>query len=604
MDAGLDRRFSSVGADRRSASGDRGGESAVRRRARQRAPSERHGGRSGGDQQAAGDAAGVRAGDPGRFQRRRGGGRGGGGRRRSVRQRLRRGRRAAARRPLGGEGDHLEPFESRVAAHGRVVRYHDREAGAGRQLRDQGGRPDHGAGRCARVRAARREDDRRRAMNRRAGLLLVAALLAGHDVAAQADSGAARPSVLVRAGRLIAVRTGTVLTNQAILIEGDRIKEVGPADAVAGHAPRDARVIDLRNATVLPGLIDCHTHITSDPGDYYKQLFRMSPIDEAVRAHLYAKRTLDAGFTTVRNVGAGEFIDVALRNAINEGAILGPRMLVSTMPLSATGGHGDVNGMSPYLRFDGFSGIANGVDQIREKIRFEVKYGADLIKVLASAGVLSEEESVGAPQYSQEELNAIVEEAAMWGRKVAAHAHGAEAIKRAVRAGVASVEHGSLIDDEGIRLMKERGTYLVADIYNDDYILAEYTRLGYPQKIIDKERQVGRLQRENFKKAVQAGVRMACGSDAGVYPHGWNAKQFAHMVRWGTTPLQAIQAATVNAADLLGWRDLVGALEPGKFADVIGVMGDPLQDVTVLEHVGLVMKGGQIVKASLTGGAK
>ncbi len=441
-------------------------------------------------------------------------------------------------------------------------------------------------------------------MIRRACVILVAGLLAGRDLAAQADSGAARPSVLVRAGRLIAVRAGSVLQNQAILIEGDRIKEVGPADAVAGHAPRDARVIDLRNATVLPGLIDCHTHITSDPGDYYKQLFRMSPIDEAVRAHLYAKRTLDAGFTTVRNVGAGEFIDVALRNAINEGAIPGPRMLVSTMPLSATGGHGDVNGMSPYLRFDGFSGIANGVDQIREKIRFEVKYGADLIKVLASAGVLSEEESVGAPQYTQEELNAVVEEAAMWGRKVAAHAHGAEAIKRAVRAGVASVEHGSLIDDEGIRLMKERGTYLVADIYNDDYIIAEYTRLGFPQKIIEKERLVGRQQRENFKKAVQAGVKIAFGTDAGVYPHGWNAKQFAHMVRWGTTPLQAIQAATVNAADLLGWADRVGALEPGKFADVIAVMGDPLQDVTVLEHVGFVMKGGQVVKDSLTGGAR
>jgi len=233
-----------------------------------------------------------------------------------------------------------------------------------------------------------------------------------------------------------------------------------------------------------------------------------------------------------------------------------------------------------------------------------VKYGADLIKVLASAGVLSEEESVGAPQYTQEELNAVVEEAAMWGRKVAAHAHGAEAIKRAVRAGVASVEHGSLIDDEGIRLMKERGTYLVADIYNDDYIIAEYTRLGFPQKIIEKERLVGRQQRENFKKAVQAGVKIAYGTDAGVYPHGWNAKQFAHMVRWGTTPLQAIQAATVNAADLIGWRDLVGALEPGKFADVIAVVGDPLQDVTVLEHVGFVMKGGQIVKDSLTGGAK
>src|SRR5256714_10897942 len=226
-------------------------------------------------------------------------------------------------------------------------------------------------------------------------------------------------------------------------------------------------------------------------------------------------------------------------------------MLVSTMPLSATGGHGDVNGMSTYLRFDGFSGIANGVDQIREKIRFEVKYGADLIKVLASAGVLSEEESVGAPQYSQEELNAIVEEAAMWGRKVAAHAHGAEAIKRAVRAGVASVEHGSLIDDEGIRLMKEHGTYLVADIYNDDYIIAEYTRLGFPQKIIEKERLVGRQQRENFKKAVQAGGESAPRPGAGVYPPRWNAQQFAHKVRWGAPPLHPTLAAALNAAGTL-----------------------------------------------------
>src|SRR5881296_2081679 len=415
---------------------------------------------------------------------------------------------------------------------------------------------------------------------------------------------ATRPQVLIKAGRLIDPKAGTVLANQAILVEGDRIKEVGPASAVAGHAPAGARVIDLSGATVLPGLIDCHTHVTSDPGDYYQQLFRQSPIDQAVVAHVFAKRTLEAGFTTIRNVGADEFVDVALRNAIDRGDVAGPRMQVSTMPLSATGGHGDVNGFSPYLRFEQASGIANGVDEIRSKIRWEIKYGADLIKVLASAGVLSEEESVGAPQYTQEELNAVVQEAAMWGKKVAAHAHGAEAIKRAVRAGVASVEHGSLIDDEGIRLMKEHGTYLVADIYNDDYIIAEYTRLGFPQKIIEKERLVGRQQRENFKKAVQAGVKIAYGTDAGVYPHGWNAKQFAHMVRWGTTPLQAIQAATVNAADLLGWRDLVGALEPGKFADVIGVMGDPLQDVTVLEHVGFVMKGGQVVKDSLTGGAK
>ncbi|HYT72675.1 MAG TPA: amidohydrolase family protein [Gemmatimonadales bacterium] len=413
----------------------------------------------------------------------------------------------------------------------------------------------------------------------------------------------ASPVVLIKAGRLIDARAGNAVLNQAILVEGERIKEVGPAQAVAGHAPAGARVIDLGDATVLPGLIDCHTHITADPGDYYEQLFRRSPIDQAVMAHIYARRTLEAGFTTVRNVGADELVDVALRNAINRGEVVGPRMLVSTMALSATGGHGDVNGFSPYLRFEQSSGIANGVDEIRRKIRWEIKYGADLIKVLASAGVLSEEESVGAPQYSQEELNAVVEEAAMWGKKVAAHAHGAEAIKRAVRAGVASVEHGSLVDDEGIRLMKERGTYLVADIYNDDYIIAEYTRLGYPPKIIDKERLVGRLQRENFRKAVQAGVKVAYGTDAGVYPHGWNAKQFAHMVKWGLTPTQAIQAATVNAADLLGWADRVGALEPGKLADIVAVSGDPLKDVTLLERVGFVMKGGQVVKDSLTAGA-
>jgi len=436
-----------------------------------------------------------------------------------------------------------------------------------------------------------------------AAAVLVALAVRGTCLTAQEPPPAAPAVVVLKAGRVVDTRGGTVLVDQAILVEGERIKEVGSAAAVARRAPPGAKVIDLGNATVLPGLIDCHTHITSDPGDYYEQLFRRSPIDEAVTAHLFARRTLEAGFTTVRNVGASEFVDVALRNAIDAGLVEGPRMQASTMSLSATGGHGDVTGFSPYVRFEGFSGIANGVDEIRAKIRFEIKYGADLIKVLAGAGVLSEEESVGAPQYTQEELNAVVQEAAMWGKKVAAHAHGAEAIKRAVRAGVASVEHGSLIDDEGIRLMKERGTYLVADIYNDDYILAEYTRLGFPRKIIDKERLVGRTQREGFQRAVRAGVKIAYGTDAGVYPHGWNAKQFAHMVRWGMTPIQTIQAATVNAADLLGWADRVGAIEPGKYADIIAVAGDPLQDVTVLERVGFVMKGGHVAKNSLTPGA-
>lgn len=354
--------------------------------------------------------------------------------------------------------------------------------------------------------------------------------------------------------------------------------------------------MDPSRRTPLPGLIDCHTHLTSQPGNYYDDLFRKSPIDVAVTAHVSARRTLEAGFTTVRDVGAGEFIDVALRNAINRGEVAGPRMQVATLTVGATGGHGDRSGFSPYLKFGQFSGLADGAGEIRKLIRFEVKYGADLIKVIATAGVLSEEESVGAPQFTQEELNAAVEEAAMWGRRVAAHAHGAEGIKRAVRAGVASIEHGSLIDDEGIRMMKEKGTYLVADIYNDDYILAEYARLGYPEKIIEKERLVGRTQRESFQRAVKAGVKMAYGTDAGVYPHGGNGKQFALMVKWGLQPMQAIQAATLHAADLLGWSDKVGAVAPGLYADLIAVEADPLKDVTELERVKFVMKGGVAYK--------
>ncbi|MGH9752359.1 MAG: amidohydrolase family protein [Blastocatellia bacterium] len=400
--------------------------------------------------------------------------------------------------------------------------------------------------------------------------------------------------VAIKAGRLIDTKTGAITNNAFILIEGDKITAVGPDVAI----PTGTEVIDLKDKTVLPGLIDCHTHITSQPGNYYEDIFRKSPIDVAVTAHVYARRTLEAGFTTVRDVGAGEFVDVALRNAINRGDIVGPRMQVATLSVGATGGHGDTNGFSPYLKFGGFSGLADGVDEIRKLIRFEIKYGADLIKIMATAGVLSEEESVGAPQFSQEEMNAAVEEAKMWGKRVAAHAHGAEGIKRAVRAGVNSIEHGSFIDDEGIKLMKERGTYLVADVYNDDYILAEFGKLGYPEKIIEKERMVGRTQRENFQKAAKAGVKIAYGTDAGVYPHGWNGKQFAHMVKWGLAPMQAIQAATINAADLLGWNDKVGVIAPGAFADIIAVDGDPLKDVTEFERVKFVMKGGVVYKAA------
>ena len=424
--------------------------------------------------------------------------------------------------------------------------------------------------------------------------LLVVALAAPVHAQTIPPAATAPTRIAIRAGRLIDGLGGAPVSDAVILIENERITGVGRGIAI----PNGARVIDLSRSTVLPGFIDAHTHVTSQPENYREDLFRKSPIDVAVSAHVYARRTLDAGFTTIRDVGAGEFIDVALRNAINAGTVPGPRMQVATLTVGSTGGHGDITGFSPYLKFGQFSGIADGEAEIRKLVRFEVKNGADLIKLLASAGVLSEEESVGAPQFTQEEMNAVVDEARMWGRKVAAHAHGAEAIKRALRAGVASVEHASLIDDEGIRLAKEKGAYLVMDIYNDDYIMAEYKRLGYPQKILDKEASVGRLQRESFRRAVQAGVKMAFGTDAGVYPHGWNGRQFAKMVEWGMTPMQAIQSATTSAADLLGWSDRVGSIQAGRYADLVAVDGDPLRDITELERVKFVMKGGVVYKGS------
>jgi len=426
-------------------------------------------------------------------------------------------------------------------------------------------------------------------------LTIIASLLCSSTLvcAGQQPAKSELPRLIaIRAGHLIDGRNDASIQNAVILIEGERIKAAGPNLAV----PAGAQVIDLSKSTVLPGLIDCHTHITFEIGNYYEDLFRKSPIDLAVSVHLQARRTLEAGFTTIRDVGAPEFIDVALRKAIDSGRVVGPRMQVATLAIGATGGHADMVGFSPYLKFGQFSGIADGIDEIRKLVRFEVKNGADLIKMIATAGVLSEEESVGAPQFSFEEMKAMVEEAAMWGKKVAAHAHGTEGIKMATRAGVASIEHGSLIDDEGIRLMKERGTYLVGDVYNHEYIMAEFKRLGYPESILKKEAEIGELQRANFGRAVKAGVKMAFGTDAAIFPHGWNARQFAFMVKCGMTPLQAIRAATVNAADLLGWSDRVGAVAPGLYADLIAVSADPLQDITELERVKFVMKGGVVYR--------
>ncbi len=427
----------------------------------------------------------------------------------------------------------------------------------------------------------------RRTLARTSLCLLSVASLA--TASAWAQQPAAPERFAVRAAYMVDVVAGKRVDNAVLLIEGDRIVQVGSGLAI----PAGMRTIDLGTATLLPGLIDVHDHLTSQRGEYYSDLFRRSPIDAAVRAPTYARTTLSAGFTSVRNVGAAEYIDVALRDAINDGSIAGPRMQVATLGITTTGGHGDLSGFSAYLKIDKFSGVADGVDEIRKRVRENIKRGADVIKVASGAGVLSEEESAGAPQFSLEELQTLVAEANRWGRKVAAHAHGAEAIKQAVEAGVASVEHGGLVDAETIRMMVAKGTFLVPDILTDIFILEHGPELGLPRQIIEKERALRGHQDVNWTRAFKAGVKFAFGTDAGVFPHGQNAKQFALLVKHiGMSPADAIRMATVNAAELMGWSDKVGRVKPGYYADLIAVDGDPLTDVSELERVRWVMKGG------------
>jgi imidazolonepropionase-like amidohydrolase len=353
-------------------------------------------------------------------------------------------------------------------------------------------------------------------------------------------------------------------------------------------------VVDLPNATVLPGLIDAHTHLTFTTNFGYSQLGISVP-REALYGARSARVTLDAGFTTVRNVGAHGFTDVALRDAINAGDVPGPRMLVSGPPLSITGGHGD-NNLLPFEYRASEDGVADGVEGVRHIVRQNIKYGADLIKFMASGGVLSKGDNPQASQYTQEEMKAIVDEAHRLGRKVAAHAHGAQAILWASEAGVDSIEHGSYIDDAGIAAMKKNGTYLVPTLYLMDWFFENAGKIGTPPEMIAKGHAVMPAARKNIARAFAAGVKVGFGTDACVYPHGLNAHEFAVMVKLGMTPLQAIQAATINDADLLGWSDKVGTIEPGKWADIVAVDGDPLADVTTLERVKFVMKGGEVVK--------
>jgi len=398
----------------------------------------------------------------------------------------------------------------------------------------------------------------------------------------------------VRCGKLLDVRSGRILSDQVISFDANGlITAVGSAGSRAPES--DSTIINLSSATCLPGLIDAHTHLTSNPTDAGFARLGISVPREAITGAKNARLTLRAGFTTVRNVGARGFADVALRDGIDEGDIEGPRMRVSGPPLGITGGHCD-NNLLPSEYHYRSEGVADGPWAARAKVREAVKYGADVIKVCASGGVLSKGDQPGTPQYTLEELQAIADEAHKLGRKVAAHAHGTQSIKDAIRAGIDSIEHSSLIDDEGIALAKQHGTYLVFDIYNDDFILQEGAKAGMLPESIEKEKKIGRLQRENFRHAWQSGAKIAFGTDGGVYPHGDNARQFAKMVEWGMKPIEAIQAATIKAADLLGWADNVGTLETGRYADVIAVAGDPMADVGTLESVKFVMKGGVVAR--------
>jgi len=423
--------------------------------------------------------------------------------------------------------------------------------------------------------------------------LALAAALPGAVAAQETNSSAT--GVAIKAGRLLDVRSGKYLDNQIILIEGDRVKEIGPAADLATRLAAGTRLIDLSRYTVLPGLIDAHTHLTFAPGSTSYRGLGISIPREALVGARNARVTLEAGFTTVRNVGARGFADIALRDAINAGDVPGPRIVASGPALSISGGHGDINLLAPEFHVSS-DGVANGVDGVTAKVREDIKYGADVIKFMATGGVLSEGDNPALEQYSPEEMRAIVATAHGLGRKVAAHAHGALGIKDAVLAGVDSIEHGSFINEEDIQLMKDRGTYLVPTLYLMDWFMDNYVKLGLTEGMVAKAKVVMPAARENVARAFHENVKVAFGTDAAVYPHGLNAHEFAVMVKLGLTPLASIQAATINAADLLGWSDRVGSLDPGHYADLIAVEGDPLHDVTVLENVKFVMKGGQAVK--------
>lgn len=417
-------------------------------------------------------------------------------------------------------------------------------------------------------------------------------LLAFAFQATPAQSAAAPepPTYVVRAARMVDVKAGTLALRPQIVVRERKIVSVG---MVGDAAPAGAEVLDLGDLTILPGLIDCHTHLSyTIEGDFVNRPVHENATDSALRGVKHARLTLLAGFTTVRDLGSTEFVDVSLMRAVERGDIDGPWIIPAGHAIGITGGHADETGFRPgILVQDPEHGVANGSDECVRAVREQLKYGAKVIKCMATAGVLSFEDSVGAQQLSDVELRAIVEEATRHGVKVAAHAHGSEGILAAVRAGVASIEHGSTLTDEIMDAMLERGTYLVPTAY----LRERFDRNNLPEKLRRKADAILPKAEESLRKAIARGVKIAFGTDAAVIPHGENAHELGVYVRAGMKPVDALRTATVNAADLLGVSDR-GAIAPGMLADMIGVAGDPLSDVSTLVHVRWVMHGGRVVR--------
>ncbi|TXH75171.1 MAG: amidohydrolase family protein [Lysobacteraceae bacterium] len=415
------------------------------------------------------------------------------------------------------------------------------------------------------------------------------------DASAQRTSARDSATAVVSAARMLDVRSGNVLQNVHILIEGGRIKTILHGEN-AGFVTTDMPRYDLGDVTLVPGLIDMHVHIDSDPTYSGYTYLQFNDRFWSAVSVAHAQKTLMAGFTTIRNLGSDDWNDVGLQQAIDEGRVIGPRIVPAGYAFGATGGHCDSTYFPPSMN-DRNPYNADTPDEGRKSVRAVRKYGAQVIKICATGGVFSRNTESGQQQMTLSEMKAVVDEARMWGVRVAAHAHGASGINDAIRAGVTTIEHASLLDDEGIRLAKQHGAWLSMDIYNTDYTQSEGPKNGVLEENLRKDRELADVQRENFRRAHKAGVKMVYGTDAGIYPHGDNARQFAVMVRYGMTPVEAIRSATLNAAEALGRADL-GAIENGRRADLIAVPGDPSKDVTVLEHVSFVMKDGVAVKNS------